>query len=767
MAPSAAQLRLGAVAALAVFLSSASAGFPDCKNGPLKDNLVCNPHAHYTDRAKAVVDEFTLDELISNSINNSTGVPRLGLPPYNWWSEGLHGVASSPGVTFAPSGDFSSATSFPEPIIMSAAFDDDLIHSIAGIVSTEARAFNNAGRAGLDYWTPNINPFKDPRWGRGQETPGEDPYHIQRYVYQLITGLQGGVGPASFKIIADCKHFAGYDLENWEGNERYGFDAQITTQDLAEYYTPGFQACVRDAKVGSIMCSYNAVNGVPSCANEYFLKDLVRDYYGLGNDQWITSDCDAVGNVFTPHNYTQTLAEASAVSLKAGTDIDCGTSYSESLGAAVNQSLVTQADLQQALYRQFNSLVRLGYFDPPESQPLRQVGWSSVNTKPAQQLAYQAAAEGIVLLKNDGTLPLSGSKKNVAIIGPWANATKQLQGNYEGVAPFLVSPVQGFQNNGFTVQFANGTGIASSDTSGFEAALSIARAADIVIYAGGIDDSYEAEALDRTDIVWPGNQLDLVDQLAGLNKTFVVLQMGGGQVDSSKLKADSRVNALIWGGYPGQSGGQALADIITGKVAPAGRLVSTQYPADYVNEIPMTNMNLRPDSSGSPGRTYKWYTGTPVYEFGFGQHYTTFSLSWASGGPKRSYSIQQLVAAARSKAHLDLGVLDTFKVNVKNTGHTTSDYVALLFSNTTAGPSPAPLKQLVSYDRVKGVAPGRSATASLEVTLGTIARVDENGNSVLAPGTYNLWLDTDHQIPHSFELTGTSAQISNFPQPPH
>ncbi|TFY73600.1 hypothetical protein EWM64_g10412 [Hericium alpestre] len=656
--------------------------FPDCNLGPLKDNIICNPHANFRDRAKAVVNEFTLEELINNTVNDSPGVPRLGLPPYNWWSEALHGVASRHGVNFSAVGDFSSATSFPQPILMGAAFDDDLIHQVATIVSTEGRAFNNIDRAGLDFWTPNINPFKDPRWGRGQETPGEDPYHLSRYVYQLITGLQGGLGPDPyFKVVVDCKHFAGYNLENWNGNDRKGFNAIITTQDLSEYYTPSFPPCVRDAKVGSVMCSYNSVNGVPSCANEYFLKDLVRDFYGLGNDHWITSDCDAVNNVFTPHNYTTSNANASALSLKAGTDIDCGTTYSTSLGDAIDQNLVTKADLKQALYRQYASLVRLGYFDPPEMVSYRKYTWSDVNTKNAQNTAYMAAVEGIVLLKNDGTLPLKKGIKNVFLVGEWGNATFQMRGNYQGVAPYLITTLDAFQSSGFNVTFVNGT-LNSNDTSGFAPSVAAAQTADLVVFAGGLDETVEKEGLDRMNITWPG--------------------MGGGQVDSSSLKNDSRVNALLWGGYPGQSGGQALVDIITGKQAPAGRLPITQYPAVYADQVPMTDMNLRPNTtSGNPGRTYKWYTGTPVFEFGHGLHYTNFSVSWASGGPKKSYNIQQLVAAAKGKTHADLGVLDTFKANVHNTGKTTSDYVALLFSNTTAGPSPAPLKQLTSYEHVK------------------------------------------------------------------
>lgn len=269
-----------------------------------------------------------------------------------------HGVALSPGTNFSTPGQpFSSATSFPQPIIISAAFDDELVNAIATVISTEARAFNNAGRAGLDFFTPNINPFKDPRWGRGQETPGEDPFHIAQYVYQLVTGLQGGLSPDPYyKVVADCKHFAGYDLENWNGNSRMAFNAIISTQDLAEFYTPSFQSCVRDAHVGSVMCSYNAVNGIPSCASPYLLQSIVRDHFGL--EGWITSDCDAVDNVFDPHHYTTTLVNASAVSLKAGTDVDCGTTYSSTLVDAVNQNLVTIDDVKNSIVRLYTSLVK-------------------------------------------------------------------------------------------------------------------------------------------------------------------------------------------------------------------------------------------------------------------------------------------------------------------------------------------------------------------------------------------------------------------------
>ncbi|OAX36323.1 glycoside hydrolase family 3 protein [Rhizopogon vinicolor AM-OR11-026] len=752
-----------------VLVSALAAGsvvgysFPDCQSGPLADNAVCDTALDPITRATALVKLFTVPELINNTINTSPGVPRLGLPAYQWWSEALHGVADSPGVNFSTSGEFSYATSFPQPILMGAAFDDELIQSVGSIVGMEGRAFNNYGLAGIDFWTPNINPFKDPRWGRGQETPGEDPHHLAQYVYNLVVGLQGGLDPKPYyQVVSTCKHFAGYDLEDWEGNVRYGFNALITSQDLAEYYLSSFQSCYRDAKVGAAMCSYNAVNGVPSCADTYLLQDILRNFYSFAQDRWITSDCDAVDNIYSPHNYTTTPQQAAADALKAGTDLDCGTFYADWLPIAYNESLITETELRAALIHQYASLIRLGYFDPEEWQPYRAYNWNNVNTPPAQQLAYQAAVEGIVLLKNDGTLPLSNSIKNIALIGPWANATTQMQGNYFGVAPYLISPVMGAMEDGYNVTYVFGTNITSNETSGFAAAVAAAKEADAIIYAGGIDLTVEAEALDRYTITWPGNQLDLIAELQAVAKPLVVVQFGGGQIDDTVLKGNNSVNALVWAGYPGQSGGKAVFDILSGKVAPAGRLPITQYPANYVDEIPMTDMDLRPNVT-SPGRTYIWYIGQPIYEFGYGKHYTTFSYKWAQA-PACSYNIQDLVAAAKYASYLDNAPFATLAVDVTNTGQVTSDYVSLLFANGTYGTAPYPNKVLVSYARSHSITPGNTTTANLPITLGNLARADTNGNFWLYPGTYELALDTSGVLSANFELTGTAAQLTSFPQ---
>ncbi|KAJ7226907.1 glycoside hydrolase family 3 protein [Mycena pura] len=747
--------------------SPATAAFPDCVNGPLASNPVCDTTKDPITRAKALIARFNTTELIANTVNQSPGVARLGLPAYQWWNEALHGLATGHGISFASSGNFSFATSFPQPILLGAAFDDPLVKSVATTISTEARAFNNAGRAGLDFWTPNINPFRDPRWGRGQETPGEDPFHVAQYVLNLIDGLQGGIDPQPyFKVMADCKHFAGYDLESSGGVSRHSFNAIITQQELSEYYLSPFQSCVRDAKVASVMCSYNSVNGVPACANSYLLQTILRDYWGFGDDRWVVSDCDAVSDIFATHKFTATVEAAAGAALTAGTDINCGTTYSDNLLMARNENLVTDVDISNALVRQYAGLVRVGYFDPAAAQPYRALGWSDVSTSAAQTLAYNVAAEGMVLLKNSGnTLPLKAGLK-IALIGPSGNITVAMQGNYFGTPPFLISPMAGAVAAGYSVTYVPGTTISGTDTSGFAAAVAAAQAADAIVYAGGIDTTVEAEGLDRTSITWPGVQLNLIEQLATVGKPLVVVQFGGGQVDNTVLKSNSGVDSIIWAGYPGQSGGTALFDIIRGKVAPAGRLPLTQYPSTYTSHVAMSDMGLRPNTtSGNPGRTYKWYAGETVYPFGTGLHYTTFALAFQTT-PSATYSIAILVANAQSAPFLDLGVFDTFNVNVHNTGTAASDFVSLLFVTSTAGPAPHPLKELISYSRAHAVAAGATTTTQLKVTLGSIARTDANGSAWLFPGSYTLSLDVPQQLTHVFTLTGTATQLTNFPLPP-
>lgn len=640
------------------------------------------------------------------------------------------------------------------------------------VVSTEARAFNNANKSGLNFWTPNINPYRDPRWGRGMETPGEDPFHLKSYVKSLIRGLQGGENPDVFKVIATCKHFTAYDLEDWMGNERYGYDALVSPQDLSSYYMQPFQACARDGNVGSIMCSYNALNGVPSCANSYILQDILRDHWNWTEaHQYVVSDCDAVQNVYLPHAYKPTREEAVASQLAAGTDMDCGTYYGLHLPDAYSQGLIDDDDLDVAVVRLYTSLVRLGYFDPADASPYRALTWDNVSTPAAEALAQKAAEEGIVLLKNDGVLPLdlpTDTTTSIALIGQWANATDDMQGNYAGVAPFLHSPYYAFS------QLANVNAIYGGTpddptTDGYPAAIAAATAADIVIYADGPTTTDEAEANDRYTIRWSGERIDIITQLAGLGKPFVLLQMGD-QIDNAPFLDHPNISAIVWGGYPGQAGGDAIANVLTGAVAPAGRLPVTQYPASYVNEVAMTDMALRPNAtSGNPGRTYMWYDKATL-PFGHGLHYTTFSAALAvdadaSTSGDDTWDIAALLADCTA-TYLDLCPFLTVPATVTNAGSVDSDYVALAFISGQYGPTPYPLKQLVAYQRLFNVTAGTTATAQLNLTLGSLGRHDEAGNLVLYPGDYSLLLDVPALATWNFTLTGNETVLDEWPVAP-
>ncbi|KAH8895358.1 glycoside hydrolase family 3 protein [Thozetella sp. PMI_491] len=726
--------------------------FPDCTKAPLSKNQVCDTSLSPWARASALVAAMSQSEKIANTEAESPGVSKLGLPAYTWWNEALHGVARSRGVKFSNSGQFSYATSFPQPIVMGAAFDMELIRKVAETISTEARAFSNGGHCGLNFWTPNINPYRDPRWGRGQEVPSEDPFFISQYVKQLIPGLQGGLEPQGkyWKLVATCKHYLGYDIENWQNNKRYGFNAVVSPSDLRDFYLPPFQSCARDANAQSVMCAYNAVNGVPSCADPYFLQTVLREHWSWGlntSTQWVTADCDALRNVFSDHKYKNlNAAGVAAATMNAGTDLDCGDFWPQNLGSAVGKQ-VDVKKLDETLIRRYASLVTLGYFDPPDGQPYRQIGWKDVATPDARALALQAASEGLVLLKNNGAQLLKSSTHS---LGPMASATTSMQGNYYGIAQKVVAPIAAFKAAGFTV---------TTDTSA-------AKSADAVVYVGGIDTGTETEEKDRNDIDWPSSQLSAIKSLAttAKDKPFVVVQMGT-MVDSTWIRDSDAVGALLWAGYPGQDGGTAIVDVITGKTPPAGRLPVTQYPASYTRDVKMTDMGLKPSGS-NPGRTYKWFSKEPVFQFAHGLHYTNFSATISTSSLSSNFTTKVLIGNAVGAKYLDLLPFVSLPVSVQNTGTVTSDYVVLAFLKGEYGQKPYPNKSLIGFKRLKSIPGGKTSSTTLGIDLGAISRSDEKGNLVLWPGSYSVEIDVDGKDKWSFTITGDQVTLDQMPAKP-
>jgi beta-glucosidase len=404
-------------------------------------------------RAQALVSQMTLEEKGKQMVNRASAIPRLGVPAYNWWSEALHGVAI-PGAT----------TVFPEPVGLAASFDPALVHDMATAISIEARVRYNRERregqyGGLDFWSPNINIFRDPRWGRGQETYGEDPFLTAQFGVAFITGLQGD-DPAHPRAIATPKHFA---VHSGPEPTRHEMDVKVSKHDQIDTYTPAFRAAIVDGKAGSLMCAYNRVNGQPACASDFLLTELLRDAWGFRG--YVTSDCGAIRDIYQGHHFTMTLAEAAAVSLKHGVDTDCADfgegpeAAARAYADAVAQGLVPQAVMDQSLNRLFAARIRMGMFDPPESSPYARIADSEMDSPAHRALALKAARETMVLLKNDGLLPLEKSLRHILVVGPLADQIPVMLGNYNGQPSHAVTALDGIKAAfpGADVTYAPGT----------------------------------------------------------------------------------------------------------------------------------------------------------------------------------------------------------------------------------------------------------------------------------------------------------------------
>jgi len=416
-----------------------------------------NPSLPADQRADDLIHRLTLEEKVSQMRDRATAIPRLGIPNYDWWNEGLHGVAFS-----------GYATNFPQVIGMAATWDTALVHRMGDTISTEARAkYHQAMRDndhemffGLTFWAPNINIFRDPRWGRGQETYGEDPYLTSRMAVAFVTGMQGN-DPKYFKLVSTPKHFA---VHSGPESTRHRANVDVSPHDLEDTYLPAFRAAVTEAHAQSVMCAYNAIDGAPACANPMLLDDHLRKAWHF--DGYVVSDCAAVADVNTGHHFSPDMAHAAAASVKAGTDIECGFAQGQAYPAlidAVHQNLITEAELDTSLHRLFLARIRLGMFDPAGSYPYSRIPFSEVNSAPHRQISLQAARESIVLLKNDrNTLPLSPSTKRIAVIGPTAELVQSLQGNYNGPPPAPVYPITGIEKRfaASTITYAQGSSLA-------------------------------------------------------------------------------------------------------------------------------------------------------------------------------------------------------------------------------------------------------------------------------------------------------------------
>ncbi|MCM3874640.1 MAG: glycoside hydrolase family 3 C-terminal domain-containing protein [Pyrinomonadaceae bacterium] len=816
-------------------------------------------------RAADLVRRMTVEEKVSQLVNQSRAVPRLNVPDYDWWSEALHGVARN------------GTTEFPQPIGLAATFDTDAIHRMAIVIGTEGRASHVRGMRdghsdifeGLNFWAPNINIFRDPRWGRGQETYGEDPFLTARLGVAFVTGLQGD-DPKYYRVISTPKHYA---VHSGPEPTRHTADVKVSKHDQVDTYLPAFRATVMEGKAGSVMCAYNSINGQPACANEFLLQDQLRGKWGFKG--YVVSDCDAVVNIFRDHHFTRTQPEASALAVQRGMDNECidfakveddhdYRPYRE----AYQQGILKESEIDTALVRLFTARMKLGMFDPPEVVPYSKIDEKDLDTAEHRALARVLANESMVLLKNDGTLPLKKGPLKIAVVGPLADQTKYLLGNYSGVPTHTVSVLEGLQaefpdaqinfvpgtqflrkdgdvvpasvfttsegQSGLKQEFATGAifggkptilktrdvsavdlkaegvpseakdkyprrvewnGFLTPDESGdytfgvrFQAgfarvtvdgkpvaqgwagaddrvdakvgrvhleqgkkvslkvaysqasagpiraqmiwrkydprpspdAIAAAKAADVIIAVLGITSELEGEEMpvseegfkggDRTSIDLPKPEQELLEAVTATGKPVVLVLANGSALAVNW--AAQHANAILESWYAGEEGGAAIAETLSGKNNPAGRLPVTFYTG--VDQLPPF------EDYAMKGRTYRYFEGKPLYQFGHGLSYTTFAYN----------------SLRFSKSPIKAGDSLSAEVKVTNTGKREGDEVVQLYLSfpNAAG---APLRALRGFRRVH-LKPGESQTVRFELKDRDLHIVSEAGDPIIAEGAYSI-----------------------------
>jgi beta-glucosidase len=674
-------------------------------------------------RAADLIGRMTLEEKVSQMKDVAPAIPRLGIPAYNWWNEALHGVARS-----------GLATVFPQAIGMAATWNAPLVFREATVISDEARAKyheylrhdSHQRYQGLTFWSPNINIFRDPRWGRGQETYGEDPFLSGQLAVPFVRGLQGD-DPKYFKTVATVKHFA---VHSGPEPERHHFDAVVSERDLHESYLPQFEAGIRDGGAYSLMCAYNRLDGAPACASDMLLKDILRGAWHFPG--YVVSDCGAIDDIYLRHKVVATAAEAAALAVKSGTDLDCGRVY-PNLVEAVARGLITEAEIDTSVKRLFLARFRLGMFDAPAHVRWASTPFDILDDSVHRALALQAARESMVLLKNAGrALPLSKSLGTIAVIGPNADEPRVLLGNYNGEPSSIVTPLRGIRaavSPATRVLYARGSDLAdgfppaglqppsapatSADSLEAEAVLA-ARQADVVVMVLGLTSRLEGEEMkiaidgfrggDRTSIDLPAPQRHLLQTITALGKPTVLVLLNGSALAVNW--AHEHVPAIVEAWYPGQSGGTALADVLFGDYNPAGRLPVTFYRS--VSDLPAF------DEYAMAGRTYRFFTGTPLYAFGHGLSYTTFRYSKLRTG-KAPFGAKTF------------GTTDTLsiQVDVTNSGRRAGDEVVQLYVRHPSSKVSRPIRDLRGFARVT-LKPGERRTVSLRVPVSSLAYWNES-----------------------------------------
>jgi len=659
-------------------------------------------------RARDLVSRMTLDEKVSQMLHEAPAIERLDIPKYDWWNECLHGVAFA-GV----------ATVFPQSIGLGATFNTGLMARVAKVISDEARAKHHEalrhgerGRCqGLTFWSPNINIFRDPRWGRGQETYGEDPYLTARMGVEFVKGLQGN-DPKYLKLVATPKHFA---VHSGPELDRHHFDAKVSEKVMRETYLPAFEACIKEGRAVSVMGAYNRVNGEPCCASKHLLIDILRGEWGF--DGYIVSDCWAICDFFKHHKVVETPEEAAAMAVKAGCDLNCGNTY-PSLVGAVEMRLISEETITESVIRLFTARFRLGMFDPPEMVKYARIPFEVNDCRAHRELALEAARESIVLLKNENDfLPLDKNIKSIAVIGPNANRVEPLIGNYHGTPSIAVTPLDGIRTKaGPTTEILHAKGCELDDdvTAGFEYAVEIAEKADVAVVVLGLSAEIEGEegcskSADREDITLLGVQEELLKAVYNTGTPIVLVLINGSAIAVNW--AGEHVPAIIEAWYPGEEGGTAIADVLFGDYNPAGRLPVTFYKS--IDQLPpFTDYSMQ-------GRTYRYFNGEPLYPFGYGLSYTKFEYSNLRIKPKKLSPEKDIKVS----------------VDVENIGKRPGDEVVQLYISDIEASVSVPLRQLSGFTRIH-LEPGEKKIVSFTLKPWQLALIDNEGKRGFEPGEF-------------------------------
>lgn len=688
-----------------------------------------DPELSVERRVEDLVSRMTLEEKVAQLMYDAPSIDRLGVPEYNWWNECLHGVARA-----------GRATIFPQAIGMAATFDEELLFRVGDAISTEARAkynlfsqVGNRGRyQGLTFWSPNVNIFRDPRWGRGQETYGEDPWLTSRLGVQFVKGLQGD-HPNYLKAAGMGKHYA---VHSGPEELRHEFNAEVNPKDLWETYLPAFESLVKEADVEGMMGAYNRTNGQACCAHDYLMEEILFNRWGF--DGYFVSDCWALVDIHAGHKIAETPEEAAAIALNTGCNLNCGATYSPHLLQSIENGLTNEAEVDKNLKQLFKTRFKLGLFDPKGSTPWDNYGEEFIRHPDHVALSLEAASKSIVLMKNENqTLPFPEDVKGVYVVGPTATHAQALLANYYGVSEDMKTILEGIVENAnpyTSIRYSQGALLDEPNRNPMDWFSGEAIDFDYTVVCLGLSqliEGEEGEAIasrnkgDRVDLKLPENQIELLRKMKETSNKLVVIVTGGSPISMPEVY--ELADALLFAWYPGEQGGKAVADVLYGKKSPSGRLPIT-FPKSVEDLPPFEDYNMA-------GRTYRYMEKEPFMPFGFGLSYSEFK-----------YSDLALSSATLTRGqHLNASFV------LKNDGEYAGEEVVQLYLKKVGSEGVLPLFSLKGVMRV-ALKPGEEKTLEFIIGESMLASIDEKGSSKLINGQYRLFVGGSLPSKRSAEL---------------